>query len=333
MSWLLDVLEFLSRGSFTPHPTVWELAFYLVLVLSGWVWLHGWARLLLVLPPFLLLATPQWPSSQSRGDLMMVTLLDVGQGESIHLVYPDGQEALVDTGGRRSWHRQVDRDSVGRRLVSRYLWQRRSRSLAYVLFSHPHADHIQGFEFLVRAFPISRLYFHQWHHSYRGPPARHLRRSDRFWLAGVKHQVIHPPGNHYDSINDASLVLRISYEAFSILLTGDIEARAEQSLEPRPVLALKVAHHGAAGSSSEQFLRRVRPAAALISAGRHNPFGHPATTTIRRFDRLGIPVYSTAQHGSLRLQTDGFHWRLQHYSSARQQFVDLIGWRRITPRQ
>ncbi len=332
MSWLLGLLELLSQGSFTPHPTVWELTLYLALVLSGWVWLHGRARLLLVLPPFLLLGAARLPKSQSGGDLT-VTLLDVGQGESIHLLYPDGREAMVDTGGQRSWHGQVDRDSVGRRLVSRYLWQRRSRGLAYVLFSHPHSDHIQGLEFLVRAFPISRLYFHQWHRSYHGPPARRLRRSDRFWLAGVEHRVIHPPGNRYHDINDASLVLRISYGAFSLLLTGDIEARAEQSLELQSVLALKVAHHGAAGSSSEKFLRRVRPTAALISAGRHNPFGHPSIATIRRLGRLGIPAYSTAQHGSLRLQSDGLRWRLQHYSIVQRQFVDLIGWRQIIGQQ
>jgi competence protein ComEC len=273
-------------------------------------------------PVVLLLLLRQSPTNTSQ---LAITLLDVGQGESIHIRYPSGDNALIDTGGLSY---PPGGNFVGERLVSRYLWQLRIRKLSFVLITHPDNDHKKGYSFIKLAFPIGQLFFAENQNDYQEPKHR-LIAGDTFSIGEVKHCVLHPSEKHLESLkgNAASLVMCLDYKAFSILFTGDIENEVEASLIPqlRNVTALKVAHHGSNSSTSSNFLSVVRPKIAIISAGRGHYFGHPSPKVEGRIRAAGAKVFSTKKLGSLRILTNGHSWELQHYSIEKARFETLSG--------
>ena len=138
---LMELVQRVATIQYVPHPTAAELILYFLLLGLALILGRRAVHLLWLTPVLLFLSVTREPDS-ATGELE-ITLLDVGQGESIHISYPDGSDALVDTGGRWSWNAEPSR-FVGQRLVGRYLWHRRIRNLSYVLLTHPHQDHVQG---------------------------------------------------------------------------------------------------------------------------------------------------------------------------------------------
>ena len=322
---LLKSLEGWALSNFLPHPKVWEVALYFgLLALLLLAFRNGRRYLCLPLPALILwILVHRTAPQQGR---LQLTMLDVGQAEAMHLTYPNGTQALVDTGGRYGPPRAGD-DFVGRRLTARYLWHQRVRRLRFVLLSHPHSDHIQGLGFIRRHFDLGRVLYFDPPGQAMGSQGRQLVRGDRFWIGAVEHRVLHPPLRTAGSlsVNDRSLVVLLRYRNFSMLLTGDIERPSERLLLPGidPVTLLKIPHHGGKTSSSRRLLERLRPQVALISAGRRNPFGHPSAQTLERLRRSGIPSFSTTKWGTLRIQSDGHRWQLLHYSTKHRSFVLL----------
>ena len=188
----MSQLERFAFIDYVRHPEPAELAAYFLVVLGVHLLprqgFSRYLRLLAFLSPVLLLIFSRQAADHPPGQLQ-ITMLDVGQGESIHLRYPDGSDALIDTGGFLSLG-AISSQRMGKRLISRYLWTERSRRLRYVLLTHSHADHTQGYDFIKRAFPIERLYFHDFQEEYRESPARRLSAGDRFFIAGVEHLVL-----------------------------------------------------------------------------------------------------------------------------------------------
>ena len=230
----------------------------------------------------------------------------------------------MDTGGLLSRKRPVSH-FVGERLVSRYLWHQRTLRLDYVLLTHPHADHIQGYDFIRQAFPVDRLLFHQLDRVAARPRAVQLKTGDEFTIAGVKHRILHPPGGGAWDSNNSSLVFEMKYGRFNMLFTGDIEREAEYLLVPhlQKVTVLKASHHGGHTSNTRKLLKATEPQLAIISAGRKNRFGHPAASTLKRFEESRVPVLSTPRWGSIRIETDGISWRVLHYSMEQRSFQEV----------
>ncbi|MBI4445684.1 MAG: DNA internalization-related competence protein ComEC/Rec2 [Acidobacteria bacterium] len=337
------LLNALIRGlaSFTwveyfRQPRGWEIgAFFLVfMALYHLPWRRWWGTsaalghaAALVVPVVLLWIRLHGPVPETG--LLQLTLLDVGQGESMHILYPDGTSALVDTGGTLSASGEPV-DFVGERLVAPYLWSQGARQLSYVVLTHPHVDHTQGFNFLKRAFPIRTVYGFA-----PAPPRLWLKAGQRFAIAGVVHHVLHPPakgrGDYENTSNNRSIVMTLRYRDFSALLTGDIASDVEETLTGglHQVTALKVAHHGSRFSSSPDFLAVTQPQLALISAGRRNLFGHPSAVTLQRLRSVGALVYTTSQAGTLRIETNGNGWKLLRYSGDQKEFK-LISIRHVS---
>ena len=326
---LIEALASVALVSYLPPPGGMMIGLYFLL-LSCCCW-HSrrWRILAWVSPGVLLL--PCLPAPSQPNKLLQVTVLDVGQGESIHLRYPNGEHALIDTGG--SWGLEPESSQfVGERLVAPYLWKQGCRRLAYVLLTHPHADHIQGYDFLKQAFRIEELLYSDPRQSYFTSPHRQLAAGDIFVLGGVHHWVLHPPLGQLDAdsnldSNDRSVVVLLRYGQFSMLFTGDVTTTVERQLAQRlpGITVLKAAHHGSASSSARVLLNAIQPTVALISAGRKNAFGHPAPSTLARFRDTGIIALSTSGWGSLRIETDGKQWQALHYAIPENQFCRILG--------
>jgi competence protein ComEC len=249
---------------------------------------------------------------------MRVTIIDVGQGDAALVQTPSGHALLVDAGGTA---RPAD---IGTRIVTPAIWALGARRLDWLAVTHADIDHIGGALAVVADLnpreiweavpvPASAERLALWNEA---------RAHDIVWrqvvaghhldVGGVAIDALHPPAPDWERQrvrNDDSMVLGVRFGEVEILLAGDagaeFESRAVTGRSPAPLRVLKVAHHGSRTSSSEPFLRAVRPHLALISAGRGNPFGHPSPDVLSRLGELDAMVFRTDLDGAIRIETDG----------------------------
>jgi len=271
-----------------------------------------------VLGLFALLLWQPWLHTVATGTLE-VTAIDVGQGDSILVVLPQGQTILVDGGGRLVYGRQRKSNlDIGEDVVSPYLWSRGIRRIDVIVATHAHQDHIGGLAALVSNFRPKALW------TGANPPPELLdlaRRLDipsvrqhptgPFELSGARIEVLAPADDYAAAKpgNNDSLVLRISYGSRSFLLTGDMERAIEtQLLASAADLhadVLKVGHHGSRTSSIQPFLDAVSPSVALVSAGFENSFGHPHPDVLARLSARHAAILRTDLDGRVTARTDG----------------------------
>ena len=121
--------------------------------------------------------------------------------------------------------------------------------------------------------------------------------------------------------NDLSLVIRVEYRQFSMLLTGDIDQQAEEYLvrnkAPLKSVVLKAPHHGSRFSNSAEFVKAVRPQDVLFSAGRLNFFRHPHPTVVDKYRDVEAKVWRTDIHGAITVITDGYGHKVEAHRSLR----------------
>jgi competence protein ComEC len=244
---------------------------------------------------------------------LKVTLFDVGQGESILITLPNGENLLLDGGGFN--HGDFD---VGERVIFPELIRRRIGKLRAMILSHPDRDHYGGLKYLAKQLPVQEFWYGQdpWVTpelkelkkllSSQGTHLKKLHRSQNFSLAGVQFEILWPPrdpGVGRDNHN--SLVMRLCHQKKCILLTGDIEGEGERQMvqkgSPLKSKWLKVAHHGSRTSTTSFFLEKVQPQTALISVGRANRFGMPHQEVLQRLRSRGIEVLRTDLTGQIEI--------------------------------
>ncbi|MFZ5633158.1 MAG: DNA internalization-related competence protein ComEC/Rec2 [Bacillota bacterium] len=267
-----------------------------------------------------------------RGDLQ-VHVIDVGQGDSILVRFPNGRSMLVDAGG---WK---DEFKVGRgagEVVAAYLRRLGVKKIDALVLTHPHEDHAAGAGFLAGRFDIGTVLVspagHREDTSERADPAygkmlavmseknipvREVFSGDMLTLdPRVRVEVMGPgaallAGTRSD-LNNNSVVLSIRYGRKSFLLTGDIEeagqARLMESGFGLKHSVLKVPHHGSRYVIPE-FINRVQPDLSVISVGR-NSFGQPDPGTVALAGAEGKPVYRTDRDGLVMFSCDGRRIRM-----------------------
>ncbi len=278
-----------------------------------------WAWSVVVLLP-VVATMVLWPERAvvSPG-VMEVTAIDVGQGDSLLVVSPEGRTMLVDAGGpvggvKETAEAQAAFD-VGEEIVSPYLWSRRMRRLDVMVLSHAHSDHMGGMAAVMRSFRPRELWvgvdadsvaYHALlvEAEELGVVVRRFRAGDGFAWSGMDVKVLSPATSYVnpgDPKNDDSLVLRLQYGEASVLLEGDAEAPSERAMlasgEVAPVTLLKVGHHGSRTSTTPEFFAAVKPRDAVVSVGRGNTFGHPRFEVIERMAEAHTRLYRTDEFG------------------------------------
>lgn len=305
------------------------LAFAISLVLLGVAVRHGKRfvapAFACSLALFCLICLQPWRPVVRPG-MLELTAIDVNQGDSLLLVFPNGKTMLIDAGGFPGMSRMARKPQLdmGEDVVSPYLWGRRIHHLDYAVLTHGHSDHMAGLPAILDNFHPDSLWIgaepptEEWKEVEQRAAADHvpiipLTRASRLADIGGAHLRVLAPTPDYapdtEAGNNDSLVLEVTYGRRSILLTGDAERPVEEELvtsgQLRPVTLLKVGHHGSRTSSSEDFLDQLQPRFAFISDGYLNQFHHPHQTVLDRLARRHTAIFRTDQRGLLTFRTDG----------------------------
>ena len=320
---VLALARYFSRSAYpVPLVTSWQLAALAVGVVAIAV-LRGARRVLVVACAALVFAGGEIAAARSgspRGELR-VSFLDVGQGDSAIVDFPDGTTMLVDAGGLVG--SPVD---VGRRVIAPVLRARRKRKIDVVVLSHPHPDHFGGFATGLDGIAIGEVW-DTGQGEREGVSGAYAELFARMRLEGVPIRrpgdlcgtqrvgearvVVLAPCPAYDpdeGPNDNSLVVKIEWGHRSILFVGDAEAHEESELLRSGGLradVLKVGHHGSRTSSSAAFIAATAPVEAVISVGSRNHFGHPSAHTLDTLLHAGTRIWRTDRNGEVRIETDG----------------------------
>lgn len=276
------------------------------------------------------------PFSSPRPDgRLRIDFLDVGQGDSAFITFPNGETMLVDGGGRISYRNndedenmsevfEPDVPSIGEAVVSEFLWEKGYSKIDHILATHADADHIQGLSDVARNFSVGSAFVGRspmGDHDFaefadgllrRGVTVGTLNRSDRLNFGGVTVEVLYPKTTtdpEAVSDNDHSVVIRIAMGSRAFLLTGDIERHAESELVAGGGTLgadlVKVPHHGSRTSSTQAFINAVGTKYAVISVGRSSVFGHPHAEVVERWKANGSAVMTTGERGTITVSTDG----------------------------
>lgn len=312
LSWCMALLEWLA----TTPAVLWEshepAPWTLWLALLGGLWLlapRGWPARWLgavwMLPMFFIL-----PPAPKAGEAW-ITFLDVGHG--LAAVVRTANHALVyDTGPK--WTEDAD---AGSRIVVPHLRGEGIKALDRLIVSHDDEDHSGGAVSVLGARTVSLLSSSLPAESPILPnasKAARCQRGESWEWDGVKFAMLHPEPADFDETkvkdNDLSCVLRIFAGGKSLLLTGDIEKRAEQKLIERTGEVLKsdvllAPHHGSKTSSWPALLDAVSPSLAVFTAGYRNRFRHPHPDVVARYEERKIPMLRTDELGAITVKLGG----------------------------
>jgi len=312
---------------FVSTPTVFEIIlFYLLLLMV--VHLRKGKRvryLFLGCCIALVINFAYWNTKGWFQKKLVITFIDVGQGDSILIEFPKGKRMLVDGGGLRE-----DRFDIGKNVIAPFLWNKKIRKIDFLVLTHPDPDHLKGLNFIASNFSIG----HFWDNGFRVDSEPYYRLQEILlkkkiersslndqtlpqMIHGAQLSFLNPPGmkeslrvSQNPSLpNNQSLVMKIQFRQITILLAGDIEQEAEYRMMRKRFSIkadlLKIPHHGSASSSTQAFLESVKPSYAILSVSEQTPGRLPHPEVLRRYERLGTRILRTDKHGAITVVTDG----------------------------
>ena len=243
--------------------------------------------------------------------------IDVGQGDCILIQTPENYFMLIDTG---------ERDNHGK--ITEYLKRFKVSEFEYVIFTHPHADHIGSADLIVRDYKINTLIMPNIYHTTQTFERLVTEIENKnmqitmpvpgevFKFGGAEFVILAPLSEEYknNNLNNYSVSIKMTYKNTSFLFTGDMEKESEDEVmayhglnNPGLLSAdvLDVAHHGSSSSTQQNFLELVNPSFAVISVGRDNRYNHPSLQTIGRLESVGARILRTDLDGDIIIVSDG----------------------------
>ena len=258
----------------------------------------------------MLLASAMFPFATAEGDSgLFAYFLDVGQGDSTVIVC-DGVVLMID-GGPSSASQFI------------YSFLRNTLQINHIdvmIATHPHADHVGGLSAALNACVVDVLYTSEINYDTKtwqsvlkyadaqGTPVVIPFPGDYFEIGGATVEILGPLWYH-NTLNDLSLIIKVTYGETSFLITGDAEWEAEHDLLDAGIDVsadvLRVGHHGSNTSTSYQFLRAVAPQYGIISVGADNTYGHPDEETLSRLEDADVIVMRTDLQGTIECYSDG----------------------------
>ncbi len=245
---------------------------------------------------------------------LTIQVIDVGQGDAI-LIRASGQVTLVDTG-----------DVPAREKLVSYIKNQGITTIDKVIITHPHADHLGGMNSILENFTVKHVYdsgqttttpmYRQYLTTIRKKniPFTVLLAGSQIDIGGETVLKIFNPDKPYivgeSDLNNNSVVAKLIYGSFSMLLAGDAEHEAEARMLEKysgelKSTVLKSGHHGSSTSSTPAFLKAVTPEVAIISVGANNDYHHPHPSTLKKYADLKYKVYRTDKDGTVTITSDG----------------------------
>lgn len=236
---------------------------------------------------------------------LTVTVLDVGQGDSIVIRTPTHQTILIDAGDQKFNTAHEEMMNAGKQVVVPALSYWGVNKLDIVFATHQHSDHIGGLPYVIAH---NRTYL-QVNRTTVRQLTPYIRLGKDLTLR-ILHPIPNQPMVLDSNENNNSIALLLTYRNVRFLLTGDLEKEKESELVAAYSTqlhadVLKVGHHGSKTSTSELFLNAVHPSIAIISVGAKNKFGHPSPPTLTRLQSHAIHTFRTDQQGAISVVTDG----------------------------
>lgn len=320
ISILINICKFFSQIKlskiYIKTPSIWIIILYYIATFGiGYIIklkrknvLHIWEkkiikklsiRKMVVYITVLALIMNYFPSIRNG---LEINFIDVGQGDSMLITTEGNKKILVDGGGSKD-----SNYDVGESTLLPFLLDKGVTKIDFVIISHFDSDHCQGLFTILENLKINRVViskqeeesenYNRFKEIVKNRKIKviivkkgHIIKIDKY----TKIRVLWPREEQLQEniLNNNSIVAKLEYEKFSLLLTGDIEEIAEDELiqeynkSTLESTVLKVAHHGSKTSSVQKFLNMVHPKIALIGVGEKNTFGHPNSGVIERLENM-----------------------------------------------
>lgn len=260
-------------------------------------------------------------ASQKDG-LLKIYFFDVGQGDSIFIEAPNGNQVLIDGGPDNKVVQELAK------VMPFY-----DREIDMVIVSHPHADHIAGLIEVLKRYDVRNILeakefykspvFPVWHDAESDENANLIeaKAGQEIDFGNEAKLTVLYPNKSYDGIylnkpHQANVVAMLTYKNFRLLLTGDMEKSVEDTLISGGLNLnadiLKIGHHGSKTSTTSGFLSAVSPEVAFIQVGK-NRYGHPAPEILKRLSSFGIKNYRTDLDGHMEVLSDGETYEVKRY--------------------
>lgn len=250
-----------------------------------------------------------YQANERTGDDLRLWFFDVGQGDSILIDTPTHEQILVDGGPDET---VLQRLSQALPLTD--------KEINLVIVTHDDADHLSGINQVLQHYKVDDIWVSgaidttKTYQTFiqlvkdKNIPIENVAAGKTISFGGLTGITLYPFQNYAGAFpsaqNDAMVVTYWQYGQETFLLSGDVQSENELEMMRhnvvRPAKILKIAHHGSTTSSSESFLKAVKPDFAVISVGANNKYGHPAPSIIERLKSLNIPVLRTDQNGTIR---------------------------------
>ena len=239
---------------------------------------------------------------------LVVNFIDVGQGDSLLLEFPNGKNMLIDAG-----------ENYESEVVQSFINRRGFTNLDYVIGTHPHTDHIGGLESIILNYNVGEIYLPKVVHTSKTYENLLTAISERGYKVnnakagtliidedGLLVKILSPIHEEYSELNNYSVVIKVIFGNTSFLFMGDAEKVVENEiLSEVSADVVKVGHHGSDSSSSSDFVESVKAKYAVIMSGVDNQYDLPSDEVVNRWKNSGAKVYNTSVNGNIVMVSDG----------------------------